>query len=365
MRELHKIRCRFLSYSGIALILGLAFLFSVRPSGAGRREVTFTVGPAGDYMSISAALEAIPNDAFSVRIRIAPSLQAAERDAELMVPDAPSLERVTFEAALEAGAAQRVRVLSVWRIFANGVALVIGPGLEFPNASVFGGSLAADHSLATVLTTDLTIAGMVSNVYGGGLALTGGVSIVRGAASVKLETGGEVIWQLCGGGAAEGPDAYATIGDTDVSVSGRVAYAFAGGAARGGGRSEVVGVSRISLEAEGASSVALFGGGLAEGDGSAYRTADSAVSVAGRAAWVFGGDYAFGRGAAELTGMASVAILPGASVVELYAGSFATDEGSVASIAAAEIAGAERSAFYRPGSVSSKGGTAEDPEIVD
>lgn len=362
MRRLHKKGYRLLSYPGIALIFGLAFLFSVRSAGAGR-EVTFRVGPDGDYAAISAALEAIPDDASSVRIRIAPSLLPAERDAELMVPDAPSLERVTFEADLEVGAARRVRVLSVWRIFANGVALTIGPGLEFPNASVFGGSLAADRSLATVLTTELTIAGVVSNVYGGGLALAGGVSIVRGASSVKLAAGGEVIWQLCGGGAAEGTNAYATIGDTDVSVSGRAAYAFAGGAARGGGRSEVVGVSRIALEAEGASSVALFGGGLAEGDASAYRTEDSVVSVAGTAAWVFGGDYAFGRGAAKLSGMASVTILPGASVAELYAGSFATDEGSVAEIASAKIAGSERAERYRPGSVSSKGGSAEDPEI--
>ena len=356
------------------ILILLIFLTAVPTVSAGREWVA-AVGADGGYPTIADALASIPVNAGHVRIRISPALQASLRDAVLTVPQTAGLERITFEADPAAGAKASWRIrtrllakrsvcaLSVYHLYAGGIPLTIGPRLILANGSVFGGSKAELRDLATVHSTEITIAGEVANAYGGGYAKDGGKSIVRGETSVLVEATGSVHWKVCGGGLAEGADAYATVGDTTVRIHGDAAYVFGGAAASAGGSADVIGVSRVEVAPGGRSTVAVFGGGTASDDGSEVRTADSEVIVRGIAEWVFGGDYAFSRGAAAFSGLASVAIDPAASVSELYAGSFATDEGSFAEIARARVEGAAFADSYSERSVASKGAEAKDPVL--
>lgn len=359
--------------SGFILII-LYFLAAVSPAFA-EREWVATVGEGEAYKAIADALDSIPINAGHVRIRIAPTLQETLRDAVLSVPQTAGLTRVTFEAAPTLGskapwrkktrmiAKRPVRVISIYYLYANGIPLRIGPGLILANGSVFGGANAESYNLATVHSTEISIAGEAANVYGGGYAKDGGKSIVRGDTSVLIEAGGAVHWKVCGGGLAEGAESYATAADTSVRIHGEAAYAFGGAAASAGGSADVIGVSRVELTPSGRSSVALFGGGTASDADSEVRTTDSEVLVAGNAQWVFGGDYAFDGGKGILSGLASIVVNPGASVLELYAGSFATDPGSSVEIAKARVSGAEFAAVYADRSVAAKDAEAEDPTI--
>lgn len=362
---------------GLASVFILTFLVFLNPvsSAFAEREWIAAVGDGAPYAAIADALDAIPLNAGHVRIRIAPTIEASLRDAVLTIPQTAGLTRVTFEADPTLGsrtpwrvktrllANRSVRVGSVYHVYANGIPLRIGPGLIFPNGSVFGGSKAELHDLATVHSTEVSIAGEVADVYGGGYAKDGGKSIVRGDTSVLIEATGAVYWKVCGGGFAEGAEAYATASDTSVRIHGETAYVFGGGAAGAGGSADVIGVSRVALAPEGRSTVALFGGGTASEEGSEVRTTDSEVIIYGSAEWVFGGDYAFARGAAALSGLALIVIDPAASVSELYAGSFATDRGSFVEIARARVEGANSAAFYSDRSVASRDAEADDPAI--
>lgn len=186
---------------GLASVFILTFLVFLNPvsSAFAEREWIAAVGDGAPYAAIADALDAIPLNAGHVRIRIAPTIEASLRDAVLTIPQTAGLTRVTFEADPTLGsrtpwrvktrllANRSVRVGSVYHVYANGIPLRIGPGLIFPNGSVFGGSKAELHDLATVHSTEVSIAGEVADVYGGGYAKDGGKSIVRGDTSVLIE----------------------------------------------------------------------------------------------------------------------------------------------------------------------------------
>lgn len=330
------------------------------------RSWSAAIGVGAEFETINAALKAIPVNASDVTLRIQSTLADAQQDTIISIPILEHLKSVSFEADRSQTDEERpFRADSVYTIYANGIPLSISAGIEFPNASVFGGSSAAGEALSSVESTQLSISGKVANVYGGGHAADGGSAIVTGSASVRIEEGGEVYWKVCGGGLAEGAGSVASVAETRVTVAGTVSYGFGGGAAELGAQSEVITQSTLDLSASGYASVALFGGGIASDMGSRYESADTNIRIAGEAAWVFGGDYAFAGGSVELSGVAVSEILPGAVVSELYAGSFAIDADSVASIAAARVIGGDLAVKYAPTSIASKNAAVSQPVMQD
>lgn len=332
-----------------------------------RKSWTASIGTDAEYETISAALKAIPIGTAEVTLRFRSTLANAQQDSIISIPELEQLQSVRFEADLsesELDEGRTFRADSVYYVYANGVPLSIGAGIELPNASIFGASSASGKALSSVESTQLSIGGKVANVYGGGYASGGGTAFVSGLASVRIEPAGEVYWKVCGGGLAEGGGSTASVAETNVVIGGKVSYGFGGGAAELGGRNSVTIQSALELSESGKASVALFGGGLASDLNSRYESADTIIRILGEAAWIFGGDYAFAGGSTELFGVATSEIRPDARVSELYAGSFAIDPDSQAVIASAFVTGGEIAAKYTPSSVASKNATVNGPNLI-
>lgn len=338
---------------------------AITPVYAASNQTELTVGPTGEYATISDALAAIPINAGAVILRIQDSIEPSERDLVCVVPTIAGLKSVRIEPFAEEPNAI-VYIKSIGRFFANGIPLEITSGVEMPDAWIFGGSMALSGELASVADSELTINGKVPYVFGGGYAENGGKSIVRGRATVTVGETGVVYWQLGGGGYASGEDAYASVGDTLVTIAGSADYAFGGGSAHNTGRADVVGISQIRLTKTGRIPVAIFGGGSAASIGSTYETADAKISIDGTARWVFGGDYAYLGGNADLMNTVEISIGENANVEELYAGGFATDPDSEITVRKVIVTDGDRAIGLYLSSVASKGAKATDPkEIVE
>lgn len=335
------------------LIFATVALFSSHVEASA--ETTIVVEEPGEISSLTQALASLPDDAGEVTLQIASHL-TAEEDGRVIVPADKGITALTIETA---PGVDQVALSRVIELYANGIPLTIGEGISMLNGSIFGGAFADQYSSATVEATDLKIFGAVGYIYGGGKAFEGSRSVVRGLAKVEIGPNSRIYWEVFGGGLAAGKDSYASVEATSVSIYGKVDYALGGGSAREGGATKVETQSQIRLYPEGSVLIALFGGGSAQGAGSAVQSAGAKLTVSGAAGWVFGGDFAYQAGETAMNGLASVRLTSEGTARELYGGSFAADENSKASVNETDIQVFGTAQLSSPLGMGTNGGDAQ------
>lgn len=307
---------------------------------------------SSDHVSVYAALDAIPENSGDVKILMSPGSFSSE-DEILSIPTDRGISSIAF---LPQENTSEAVITGIARICANGIPLVIGNGIDMPDASVYGGICASGES-AELETSSLTISGSVGFVFGGGFAENGGESCVS-ETDVTLTETGFIYYEIFGGGHAFGEGSRVFSKKTSIQVLGTVDYALGGGYAEDGGLSEVTQTSVIIGEAA-QIQVALFSGGSASGKGS-LSSVDSAKAVlSGFAHWSFSGDFAFAGGETRLNRASRLEIHPTGSAVQAYLGSFSSDPGSYASVNTSEVENCGTVERIIPNSQSADGGDAK------
>ncbi len=283
-----------------------------------------------DFGSITDALNAVPADAGTVTLFLAPDVFGAD-DVRLEIPAGRGITAVRL---LPAEGTEHLSLPELERICANGVPLEIGKGIELETASIYGGACVSGEE-ADLDTSSLRIGGIVGFAFGGGFAENGGISVVK-EPSVTVAEGALVYYEVFGGGHAFGPGSRVSSVSASVSLDGTTDYLLGAGFAEDGGTSECVQTS-LHLGETGSAAVALFGGGSAAGEGSLSSVENTLSRLYGKAHWTFPGDFAFGGGETQLSRAGRIEIMPSGSVVNAYQGSFASDPGSSASVNTAEL----------------------------
>ncbi len=250
-------------------------------------------------------------------------------DAVISVPDDKGITELKILCGKSEGV---VKAGNIFQLFANGIPFLLGSSVEMDNAWIFGGAQADSKRIRKVQSTKVTVNGSVAYVFGGGGAFNGGTSTVAGTAEVELGESGKIYWEIFGGGLAQGEGSHAEVADTKLNIYGETDYALAGGLAQDGGTATVGKTSSLSIMAGGKVNIALFGGGSAVGKDSIYETRDSFVNIYGNVAWAFGGDFVYQGGTSYLSGTANVFIDQNGKAKAVYGGSFATDPGSRAEV---------------------------------
>lgn len=289
-----------------------------------------TVLSADDFGSVTEALQAVPEDAGKVILKLSGN-NLKETDHRLTLPADRDIAEFVF---LPDDGLESVSLPDVERFCANGVPLVIGEGIIMENASIYGGTCNSEGELS-VTSSSITVSGAVGFVFGGGFAENGAASFVD-ESSVTLTKNGLVYFEIFGGGHAYGSGSRVSANNTTLKISGTSDYVLGGGFAEDGGYSEC---ENAYVEAAEGSSVpvALFTGGSASGEGSLSIVESAKGIVAGKANWAFSGDFAFGGGKTELKLASRLDILSTGESEIAYMGSFASDEGSEAIVNTAEL----------------------------
>ena len=283
-----------------------------------------------EYGSITEALDAIPEDAGNVSLMLAPGVFGTD-DIQLDIPSDRGITSIRILPAEESG---KVSLPDLERICANGIPVEIGKGVELEIASVYGGACVSGKE-EKLATSSVTVCGTVGFVFGGGFADDGGYSAVTDP-SVTVAEGALVYYEVFGGGHAHGEGSRVFSQSASVSLDGTTDYLLGAGFAEDGGISECVETS-LQVGESGEAAVALFGGGSAAGEGSLSTVENTRVQLSGKAHWTFPGDFAFEGGVTRLSRAGRVEVLPSASVVNAYQGSFASDPGSSAEVNTAEL----------------------------
>ena len=308
----------------LLITVSLIFLFAVMPVFADWAL------DAGEFESISAALESIPDDAGIVTLKIS-SLNLKENDDVLNLP---AEHGITEFLILPADGAENVFLPGITRICANGIPLTIGKGVWMENASIYGGACVSEGE-CQLDQTSITLSGMAAFVFGGGFAENGAVSTVR-EPSVTVTESGSILFEAFGSGHAYGPDSRVFSENTHLQILGSADYALGCGLAEDGGQSECQQTS-VTVSEGGKIPVALFSGGSAVGTGSISDVETAAAVLEGSANWAFSGDFAYGGGMTRINGYSRLDILNSGVSEIAYMGSFSSDEGSDAFVNTSEL----------------------------
>ena len=283
-----------------------------------------------DYGSITETLNAIPENAGNVTIRLWRSVFTDE-DALLEIPADRGITAITFQP--DEGI-ERIALPGLFRICANGVPLTIGEGLIFENGNIYGGACTAEGE-AHLDRSILNIEGEAAFVFGGGFAENGAVSTVL-ETSVTVNPKGTVYYETFGGGHAYGENSRVSAESASVHINGTAAYVLGGGLGEEGGTSECENTF-VHIAENALAEVALFSGGSAAGAGSRSVVENAKAVIEGRAVSAFSGDFASGGGETKLNRASRLEILSSGSSDYVYLGSFATDPGSDAWVNTAEV----------------------------
>ena len=306
------------------IIVILLLLINILPAAADHML------SAGDYGSITEMLDAIPEDAGAVTIRLWRSI-FEENDAILEIPADRGITEITFQP--DEGI-DRIVQPGLFRICANGIPITIGEGLTLENGNIYGGACVSEGE-KHLEGSHVTIDGTVAFVFGGGFAENGAFSAVD-APSVLVSEMGTVYFQVFGGGHAYGQGSRVLDRSTTVQINGTADYVLGGGFGEDGGTSEceqtLVNVAENALTA-----VALFTGGSASGEGSRSAVENAKAVLEGRAVSAFSGDLAFKGGETKMNQSSRLEILPTGSAEYVYMGSFASDPGSDAWVKTSEL----------------------------
>lgn len=289
-----------------------------------------TVLSADDFESITEALQAVPENAGIVILKLSGS-NLKETSNRLSLPSDKNISEFVF---LPDDGHDSVSLPDVERICANGVPLVIGEGIIMENVSIYGGACNSEGELS-VTSSSITVSGAVGFVFGGGFAENGAASFVD-ESSVTLTKTGLVYFEVFGGGHAYGGGSRVSVNNAALKISGTSDYVLGGGFAEDGGISECNN-AYVETTEESSVPVALFTGGSASGAGSLSVVESAKGVVAGKANWAFSGDFAFGGGKTELKLASRLEILSTGESEIVYMGSFASDEGSEAIVNTAEL----------------------------
>ena len=285
---------------------------------------------AGEFESVSAALESIPDEAGIVTLKIS-SWNLKENDAVLILP----AERgITEFLILPADDITNVFLPGITRICANGIPLTIGEGVWMENAGIYGGACVSEGE-SRLDQTSVTLSGTVAFVFGGGFAENGGFSIVL-EPFVTVTESGSVLFEAFGGGHAYGPDSRVFSESTHLQILGSADYALGCGLAEEGGHSECQQTS-VTVSESGKVPVALFSGGSAVGSGSISDVETANAVLEGSANWAFSGDFVYGGGMTRINGFSHLDILDSGAAEIAYMGSFSSDEGSEAFVNTSEL----------------------------
>ncbi len=315
---------KFLQILSACLGPALLFLTAAYPAAA---EITLN---ADEYGSVSAAFDAIPQDAGSVTILL-PGKLSAEQDADIRIPEDRGITEIRL---LPDPASEKAVLDSVTRICANGIPLTIGKGIRMENASIYGGACVAGTE-ASLQSSSLKVGGEVGFVFGGGLAENGGYSAVT-ETNVTIDEGSLIFYEVFGGGHAFGNGSRVFTESAAASVMGTVDYVLGAGYAESGGTSECVRTA-VTVGETGSVAVALFGGGSAADEGSHSSVGNTFTQLSGSAHWAFPGDFAFAGGETSLDHAGRLEILASGTASEAYLGSFSSDPGSRAFMNTAEL----------------------------
>ena len=283
-----------------------------------------------NFGSLEDALDSIPEDAGVVSLKIS-SNNLNISDTIVKLPSDRNIKEILI---IKADEVDKVSLPEIERICANGVPLTIGEGVVMENASIYGGACASAEEKQTE-SSNLTIAGTVGFVFGGGFAEKGGTSSVQ-ETSVTLTKTGLVYYEIFGGGHAFGKGSRVFSENTAVRILGAADYVLGGGFAEGGGASECT-QTNVTSEKDSSVFIALFSGGSASGSGSLSTVGNAKAATAGEAHWAFSGDFAFGGGKTRLEHASRLEILSSGVTEIAYMGSFASDFGSEAFVNTSEL----------------------------
>ncbi|MBQ6517716.1 MAG: hypothetical protein IJI14_03295 [Anaerolineaceae bacterium] len=308
----------------ISILFSLMFLFTTLSAAA-----DFVID-MDDHGSLTEALENIPMDAGIVTLKLSKQ-NLKDSDTKLSLPDDRNIKEFVI---MPPDGSENISCPEMERICANGIPLTIGEGVALENASIYGGRCASGEE-AQIETSNLTIAGSVGFVFGGGFAENGGTSNVT-ETFVTLKNSGVVYFEIFGGGHAYSEGSQVKSESTSLKISGTADYVLGGGFAEDGGTSECLHTD-ITVTEESNIPVALFSGGSASGSGSLSSVENAKAAVAGRANWAFSGDFAFAGGETRLNGSSRLEILSAGISEIAYMGSFSSDEGSAAYVNTAEL----------------------------
>ncbi len=277
--------------------------------------------------SVSAGLDRLPENAGIVTVL----LTKETPDKMISIPADKGITEIRF---LPADESKVITLLEIERICAGGIPLTLGNGLDLINTSIYGGACVSGKE-ARLEASSVRISGSAGFVFGGGFAENRGVSVVENP-SVSLDAGGQVYYEVFGGGHAYGEESKVSSEVTSVTILGTADYVLGAGFAEDGGFSECVGTD-VNV-GEGASvKVALFAGGSASGEGSLSTVDSPFARLEGFANWAFSGDFAFGGGKTRTDQSGRLEVLSTGSSGNAFLGSFASDEGSNAYINTAEL----------------------------
>ena len=285
---------------------------------------------AGDYGSITEMINAIPENAGSVTIRLWRSI-FDENDAILEIPEDRGITGITF---VPDEGIEHITLPGLFRICANGIPLTIGEGLVFENGNIYGGACASEGE-SHLKRSEVIIKGEVAFVFGGGFAENGALSIVDEPSVVVSETG-SVYFEAFGGGHAYGSGSRVASVNTNVQINGLADYVLGGGFGEDGGTSECE-QTFVTMEENARAGVALFSGGSASGEGSISIVENAKALLHGRAASAFSGDLALNGGITKMNQSSRLEILKTGTAEYVYMGSLASDPGSDAWVRTSEL----------------------------
>ena len=283
-----------------------------------------------EFGSISDALDAVPENAGNITLRISKE-NLKENDANLMIPSDRGITGITL---IPADETKTLSLPGIERICANGVPLTVGKGIVLANASIYGGACVSGADVR-LDASSVTLLGTAGFVFGGGFAENGGSSEVS-ETSVTVAEGALVYYEVFGGGHAAGTGSRTISDRTNVSLLGTADYVLGAGFAEDGAVSQCT-QTTVLIGETGDVEVALFAGGSASGAGSRSSVDSSFARLGGFAHWAFPGDFAFGGGETRLERAGRLEISASGSSVNAYLGSFAADKGSSAWMNTAEL----------------------------
>ena len=299
-------------------------LLTVIPS-----EADFTAC-AGDYGSITEMINAIPENAGLVTLRLWRSI-FEESDAILEIPADRGITGIIFEP--DEGI-EHIALPGLFRICANGIPLTLSEGLVFENGNIYGGACVSEGE-AHLERSEVTVKGEVAFVFGGGFAENGALSVVDEPSVVVSETG-SVYFEAFGGGHAYGSGSRVASVNTNVQINGTADYVLGGGFGEDGGTSECE-QTFVTMAENARAGVALFSGGSASGKGSTSIVENAKALLYGSAASAFSGDFALNGGITKMNQSSRLEILTTGTAKYVYMGSLASDPGSDAWVNTSEL----------------------------
>ena len=164
------------------------------------------IGPGQVCLDLNCAMTKIESDTTDLTIKIT---QGYAEGYTIMIPYlGKMLERVTIDADKPVNINMQNRP-----IFANGIHLTIGKNITMVNSVIYAGGK-PENGTDTVKRAELTIHGMVGNVYAGGSAECPGC--VSEVDEVTLTVTGNILDNMYCGGFASGKGAKATVKTSNV-----------------------------------------------------------------------------------------------------------------------------------------------------